>query len=119
MKYTDSHEWIRLEGNQAVMGISSHAQGEFGEVVYIELPQIGKEIKAGEGVAVIESTKAASDVYSPASGTVIAVNAALKKTPSLINSDPEGEGWLIIVCVKETVDLDRLMDHTQYLQLIS
>lgn len=119
MKYTDSHEWIRLEENRAVVGISSHAQEELGEVVYIELPQVGKELSAGEEVAVIESTKAASDVYCPASGTVIAVNEALKETPSLINSDPEGEGWLIIISVKDAADLDTLMDHPQYLQLIS
>lgn len=92
MRYTDSHEWIRFDGNQAVVGISYHAQEELGEIVYIEFPKIGKELKAGEEMAVIESTKAASDVYSPVAGTIVAVNEALKKTPSLINSDPEGGG---------------------------
>ncbi|MDP1608410.1 MAG: glycine cleavage system protein GcvH [Chlamydiales bacterium] len=89
-----SHEWIRVEENIGTVGISDHAQKELGEIVYIELPQIGQLVKEGEEVCVLESTKAAADVYSPASGKVIAVNESVRQTPSLINRAAESSGWL-------------------------
>lgn len=119
MKYTDTHEWIQIEENEGIVGISTHAQHELGEVVYVELPPIGTQLQAGEEAAVIESTKAASDIYCPVSGTVIAVNERVKENPALINSSSEEEGWLFKIFVGNRSELDSLLDHPQYLQLIS
>lgn len=94
MHFTPTHEWIVTEGNTATVGISDHAQKELGEIVYVELPKIGQTVQTGEEVCVLESTKAAADVYSPASGIVIAVNDLLRQTPSLINRAAESSGWL-------------------------
>ncbi len=119
MKYTDTHEWIQIKENEGIVGISTHAQHELGEVVYVELPRVGTQLQAGEEAAVIESTKAASDIYSPVSGTVIAVNERVKENPALINSSSEEEGWLFKIFIGNRSELDSLLDHPQYLQLIS
>lgn len=92
--YTPTHEWIEVDGDEGTVGISDHAQKELGEIVYVELPKIGEEVEKGEEVCVLESTKAAADVYSPASGRIIAINEAVRQTPSLINRAPESAGWL-------------------------
>ena len=119
MKYTDTHEWIQIKENEGIVGISTHAQHELGEVVYVELPRVGTQLQAGEEAAVIESTKAASDIYCPVSGTVIAVNERVKENPALINSSSEEEGWLFKIYIENRSELDSLLDHPQYLQLIS
>jgi glycine cleavage system H protein len=117
MLFADSHEWIKVEGKTGVVGISAHAQQELGEVVYVELPQIGRTVKAGEEVAVLESTKAAADIYSPVSGTVVAVNAQVKENPSMINASPEAEGWLFQIQICHSEELDVLLDPERYLAL--
>lgn len=119
MKFTDSHEWIRVIGNRGIVGISKHAQKELGEVVYIELPKLGKVIKAKDEVAVIESTKAASDIYSPVSGTILEVNEVLKANPDLINTAPESEGWIFAISLEDPSELEHLLDDLQYFHLVS
>ena len=103
-KYSASHEWIVVEGDTATVGISDFAQAQLGDVVFLELPKAGAELKAGESFGVIESVKAASDLYSPASGSVLEVNGKLEKNPELVNSDPYGEGWLIKLRVDQLPD---------------
>lgn len=115
MKFSESHEWINLEGTIGTVGISQHAQGELGDIVYIELPQVSKKVKAGEEAAVLESTKAAADVYSPVSGTIQEVNLKLKDQPELINHSPENEGWIYKIALDAPVELDKLMTTDQYL----
>lgn len=115
MKFTDSHEWIIIEkNNSGVVGVSMHAQHELGDIVYVELPSVGKSVKAGQEAAVLESTKAAADVYAPVSGTVTAVNQTLKEKPELINQSPEKEGWLFKIQLSDPSEMDKLMDHTAY-----
>lgn len=119
MKYSDSHEWISISGEEGCVGISQHAQEELGEIVFVQLPEVGKELKAGEVAAVCESTKAASDIYTPVSGVVVAINQEVVENPSLINQDPEKGGWLFKISLKVRSELDTLLDHEQYHHLIS
>ncbi len=116
MKYAPSHEWVRVEDGVATVGITYHAQGQLGEVVYVELPALGKFICSGDEVAVLESTKAAADVYTPVSGKVIAVNEKLASDIQAINRLPETEGWLFKVELSDSGELDALLDHTAYTQ---
>lgn len=95
LKYTKKHEWARIAGNLVTVGISDHAQGELTDIVYVELPEVGAEFQAGDEIAVVESVKSTSDVYTPVSGKVVEVNSALEDGPEVINSDPYGEGWLV------------------------
>lgn len=118
MKYTDSHEWIQTEGKTGTIGISTHAQQELGEVVYVELPRVGQIVQKGEEIAVLESTKAAADIYSPASGKVVAVNEKVKEDPDLLNRLPESEGWLFKIALSNPSELDSLLGHADYLALI-
>lgn len=118
MKYTDSHEWIKIEGQVGMVGITKYAQKELGDIVHVELPKIDSFVKAGEEVAVLESTKAAADIYSPVSGKVIAVNQRLKEDLSLINKYPEGEGWLFKIKLEDKRQLEELHDEKSYLALI-
>jgi glycine cleavage system H protein len=118
MKYTESHEWIVVENGVGTVGITSHAQKELGEVVYVELPKVGKDVKAGEEVAVLESTKAAADIYAPVSGKILAVNEALKQGCSDINQMPETMGWLFKIALSKPADLEQLLDKREYLNLI-
>ena len=97
LKYTKSHEWVRVDGDVATIGITDHAQQALGDLVFVEMPQVGREVRAGEACAVVESVKAASDIYSPVAGRVTARNDELAKTPELLNSDPYGAGWLMRV----------------------
>lgn len=119
MKFAESHEWVKTEDEIAVIGITAHAQRELGEIVYVELPQIGRNIKAGEIVAILESTKAAADIYAPISGEVTEVNPALKQDISLLNERSETEGWLFKVKLADPRELDTLLDHEHYHQMIS
>lgn len=119
MKYTQSHEWILLEGDMGVVGITKYAQQELGEIVHIELPNVGQEIEVGDEVAVLESTKAAADIYSPVSGEVIAVNQKIKDDLDLINQSPESKGWLFKIKLSDHKELELLYDQKEYLELVS
>ena len=114
MKYTKDHEWVRLEGDAAAIGITDHAQNALGDVVFVELPEVGREVAAGEACAVVESVKAASDVYSPVTGEVTEGNQAVVDDPSLVNSDPEGAGWFFRINLADAGELDGLMDEGAY-----
>lgn len=118
MRYTESHEWIQIHGKIGTIGISSYAQKELGEIVSIELPKVGQVVKAKQEVCVLESTKAAADVYTPSSGKITAVNEALKKDPSLINKNPETTGWLFQIELSNPKELDPLMSEKEYHALI-
>ena len=113
-RYTKEHEWIRLDGDTAVVGITEHAQSQLGDVVFVELPEIGKSVAAGDEAAVVESVKAASEVYAPASGEVVAVNDALAETPATVNEDAEGKGWFLKLKLKDPAELEKLMTAEQY-----
>jgi|SRR5579872_789125 len=117
MKYTESHEWIKVEGEIGIVGITSYAQKELGEVVYLELPQVGKVVKGGEEIAVLESTKAAADIYSPVSGEIIATNDSLKQNVDQVNKAPESEGWLYKIKLSHPAELEALLERLQYLSL--
>ena len=116
LKYLDSHEWVRVESDGTVtVGISDHAQGALGDLVFVEVPEVGKALSKGGAAAVVESVKAASDVYSPVSGEVIANNSeALSATPELVNSDPYGQGWLFKIKPSNTSELGSLLDAKAY-----
>ena len=115
LKFLKSHEWARVEGNGRVtVGISDHAQGLLGDLVYVELPEVGADAKAGEQIAVVESVKAASDVYAPAAGEVVEGNPAVADDPSLINRDPEGEGWFFKLKLDDPSAVDGRMDEASY-----
>jgi glycine cleavage system H protein len=113
-RYTKDHEWIRLDGDVATVGITEHAQSQLGDIVYVELPQIGAKIDKGGDAAVVESVKAASDVYAPASGEVVAVNEALDGSPGAINEEAEGKGWFFRLKLNAPGELDELMSEQQY-----
>jgi glycine cleavage system H protein len=112
--YCASHEWIRLEGDIATVGISDHAQAELTDVVFVELPALGRKVDAGDPTAVVESVKAASDIYAPIGGEVIEANNAVEADPSLVNTDPYGKGWIFKLRVKDPADAARLMDASAY-----
>lgn len=114
LKFTDDHEWVRVEGGLATIGITAHAAEQLGDLVFIELPKVGTQIEKGGAVAVVESVKAASDVYAPVSGEVVAVNDAAVDDPTKVGTDPQGEGWLYKVRIADTSVLDGLMDEAAY-----
>lgn len=119
MKFTDSHEWIELEGEEvARAGITSFAQKELGDIVYVELPIKGASIKAKQEAAVLESTKAAADIYSPVSGVIVEVNEKLKEAPELINQSPEEEGWIYKIRLADPSEVDQLMDGRAYEEML-
>ena len=113
-KYTREHEWIQVNGNSAKVGITEHAQSQLGDVVFVELPELGKKVAAGDEAAVVESVKAASEVYAPAGGEVVAVNNALADTPATVNEDAEGKGWFLKLKLGNPAELDNLMTAQQY-----
>lgn len=114
MKFAKTHEWIKIEDEIGIVGITDHAQKELGEIVYVELPQINKDVKASQEAAVLESTKAAADVYSPVTGTIIEVNKTLEQSPELINQSPENEGWIYKIRLANKQELDALLDPEAY-----
>lgn len=118
LQYAATHEWLRLDGAEATVGITDHAQAELTDVVYVELPKVGATAQAGQQICVVESVKAASDIYSPISGTVTAVNDALSANPALINTDPYGEGWIYRLKVEAGEDIEELKSPAQYLEQI-
>ena len=117
--FTKEHEWIRVDGNNATVGISNHAQEQLGDIVFAETPQAGRSLRKGEEAAVVESVKAASDVYSPISGTVIEGNPALAEDPAIINNDPEGAGWFFKLEVTDPSELEGLMDEAAYREFVA
>jgi glycine cleavage system H protein len=112
--YTDSHEWIKREGDNVRIGITDHAQAELTDVVYVELPKVGAQAEAGGQIAVVESVKAASDIYAPVKGTVVEANKAVEGNPALINTDPFGEGWIFVLKIDNADDLKNLKDAATY-----
>jgi glycine cleavage system H protein len=116
--YTESHEWIKREGENIRVGITDHAQSELTDVVFVEVPKVGREVRAKEAIAVVESVKAASDIYAPVQGTVVEANDALAQNPALVNSDPFGQGWLFVLKIANADDLKSLKDAAAYKQQI-
>ena len=116
--YTESHEWLRQEGENARVGITDHAQAELTDVVYVELPKVGTQAKARGQIAVVESVKAASDIYAPVTGTVVDVNKALEGNPALINTDPFGEGWIFVLKMDSPNEVQQLKDAAGYRKVI-
>ena len=114
LKYASSHEWVNVEGDTAIIGISDHAQDELTELVFIELPEIGRELAAGDPCAVVESVKTASDIYAPLSGEVIETNAALDTAPGPVNDDPYGDGWFFKIRLANPEELDDLLSPDDY-----
>src|SRR6478672_7224801 len=114
VKYSNEHEWIRVEGDVGTVGISPYAQEQLGDVVFVEVPQAGRKVAKGESVAVVESVKAESDIYTPASGEVIESNAALAESPGNVNADPMGKGWFFKLRLANKAELDALMDEKAY-----
>ena len=114
VKYTDEHEWISIEGDVGTIGISAYAQEQLGDVVFVDVPQAGRKVAKGESVAVVESVKAASAIYAPASGEVIEANAALAETPGDVNTEPMGKGWFFKMKLANKSELDGLMDQAAY-----
>ena len=121
-RYTKDHEWIRLDGDVAAVGITTYAQSQLGDVVFVDLPKIGTRVTKGEEAAVVESVKAASEVYAPASGEVVAINDALEAAPATVNQDAEGAGWFVKLKLADASELDDLMsahDYQLYLETIA
>src|SRR5947209_2974438 len=119
IRYTKDHEYVRLDGDVAVVGITDHAQEQLGDIVFVELPAVGKSVEQGAEAAVVESVKAASEVYAPLSGEVIEVNAALEGEPAKVNADPLGGGWFLKLKVKDKSQFDALMDEAAYNEFVA
>ncbi|WP_267434498.1 glycine cleavage system protein GcvH [Sphingomonas sp. GM_Shp_1] len=117
--FTEDHEWIDVDGDVGTVGISDYAQGALGDIVFVDVPEEGRELAKGDEAAVVESVKAASDVYAPVSGTVIEGNAQLADEPGLVNTDPEGEGWFFKITLSDASELDGLMDETAYAAFVA
>ena len=118
LRFTNEHEWIRVEGDIAVIGISDYAQKQLGDVVYVELPAIGKKVSKGGETAVVESVKAASEIYAPVGGEVVAANEALSSNPGLVNASPMGEGWFFKLKIADKGELAQLMDEAAYKKFV-
>jgi len=114
VKYTEDHEWVLIEGENATVGITDYAQNALGDIVFVELPEAGREVEQGEDCAVVESVKAASEVYAPITGEIIEGNEALEDDPALVNSSPEGDGWFFKMTIGDAAQLDNLMDEAAY-----
>jgi len=114
LKYAETHEWVRVEGDTGTVGITDHAQAELTDIVYVELPKVGNSVAPKQAIAVVESVKAASDIYSPVSGEIAETNPALEANPGLVNTDPYGAGWLFKVKLSDPKDLDALKDAAAY-----
>jgi glycine cleavage system H protein len=114
MRFTKEHEWVRLEGEIATVGITAYAAEQLGDVVFVETPDVGKTVGQGDGLAVVESVKAASDVYAPVAGEVVEANAALADAPETVNADPEGAGWFAKLRVSDPAQCEALMDRAAY-----
>jgi glycine cleavage system H protein len=118
-RYTDSHEWARQEGDEIIVGITDYAQESLSDIVYVELPEVGDELERAESFGVVESVKAASDVYMPVGGEITAVNSDLEDSPELINEDPFGDGWLLRIAPSDSDEFDELLDSDEYEELVA
>jgi len=118
LKYTNDHEWVKVDGDTAIVGITDYAQSELGDIVYIELPEIGREVSKGDPAATIEAVKTVADVYSPLSGEVIEVNEKLKDATEIVNKDPYGDGWMFKIRMKDKDELNELLTAEDYKKLI-
>ncbi len=118
LKFTETHEWIKIEGKQAIVGITDYAVEKLGDVVFVELPALGKEIKKKESFGVVESVKAVSDLYSPLNGKIVSVNDKLSNSPDLLNKDPYGEGWIVKIEVNDPKEIDSLISTKDYEKLL-
>ena len=118
VRYTKDHEYIRVEGDTGVVGITNYAQEQLGDVVYVELPEVGKTVAKGAEAAVVESVKAASEIYAPVSGEVVAVNSELEGAPGTVNEDPSGKGWFLKLKLRDPAELDGLMSEAQYQEYV-
>ncbi len=112
--YTEDHEWLSVDGDTATVGISTYAAGQLGDVVFVELPEVGKTVKKGEDIAVVESVKSASEIYAPVSGQITAANAALEDAPETVNEDAQGAGWFFKMTISDAAELSGLMDEAAY-----
>ncbi len=118
LKYTETHEWLKLKDNKAVVGITDHAQSELTDIVFVELPQIGKKVKKGDELCVVESVKSVSEIYAPVSGKIIKVNNQLDDTPETVNKSPYDDGWLVELEVEDKSEVDKLLDAKSYKKII-
>ena len=118
LKYTGTHEWLKVKGDTAVVGITDHAQAELTDIVFVELPEIGKEIKKGEDLCIVESVKSVSEIYSPISGKIVDVNKKLDDSPEIINENPYDDGWLVELEIKDKSEIDSLLDTKLYKQIL-
>ncbi|HAC57381.1 glycine cleavage system protein GcvH [Parvibaculum sp.] len=118
IRFTDQHEWVRVEGDIATIGITDYAQEQLGDVVFVELPEVGKELAAGDEAAVVESVKAASEVYTPVSGEVVDVNSDIEATPAGVNEDAMGDGWFVKLRLSDPSELEKLMDENAYNEFV-
>jgi glycine cleavage system H protein len=114
LRYSKNHEWVRVEGEKVIVGIDDYAQSQLGDVVFVELPELGSVVACGDSFSVVESVKAVSDIYAPVSGEIIEVNEVLADTPECINEDPYGQGWIVVIQVKDASEVDNLMDSKAY-----
>ena len=119
LRYSKEHEWVATEEEVATIGITDYAQEQLGEIVYVELPAVGDKISKDDAFGVVESVKAVSDIYAPVSGTVVEVNQELPESPEMINEDPYGDGWLVKVKVSDATEIDDLLDHEEYDELVA
>ena len=119
LRYTKEHEWVRIEGNEAVVGITSFAQGELGDIVYVEIESVGKELESGAVFGTVEAVKTVSDLFLPLSGSVTEVNPKLNSNPELVNSDPYGEGWMVRMSIKDMAEVESLMKAEAYQSLVA
>jgi glycine cleavage system H protein len=119
LRYAKTHEWVRIAGEYATVGITDHAQHELTDIVFVELPQMGRKLKAGESCAVVESVKTASDIYTPVSGEITAINDAVVANPALVNTDPYGEGWFFKVKLSSSEEAQKLMNAADYTQQVN
>jgi len=119
LRFTKDHEWIRQDGDTAVIGITDYAQQQLGDIVYVELPPAGTIVEAGKEAAVVESAKAASEVYAPVSGEIVAVNEAIAGDPAKVNADPMGEGWFLVIKLADPKALDGMMDEAAYQKFVA
>jgi len=116
--YTKEHEWVLIEGNKGKVGITDFAQSQLGDITYVEMPEVGKEVKQSDGLATIDSVKAASDIYAPVSGKVTEVNSGLESAPEAVNKSPYGDGWIAVIEVKDESEKDNLMDSKKYAEYV-
>jgi len=118
LKYTETHEWLKLDGDKAKVGITNHAQSELTDIVFVEFPEIGKEVNKGDEICVVESVKSVSEIYAPVSGKIININKKLEDEPEIINKNPYDDGWLVELEIKDKSELDSLLDAEAYKKLI-